>query len=290
MQTIVAADMSWINYKSHFVFKHFSVQIGDREVKTGTMFGFINFVKQIRKRFKDIEIIFCLDSAKNLKEEKYTFYKENRKSDETAWVLYDENVNLLSGMNNVKLLRAEGFEGDDVIGYVVRKYSANNEVVIFSSDKDMRQLLHYPNTSIVTSTAFKDEEVLTKEKIIGQYGIEPKQLLLFRSLLGDGSDGIPKMMPRFPKKLAVELAKRYEKPDDILTEVNFVKGDYHKKLAESDMLEKWRINYELTKLADLQDSQIEILKPEFKGFEYFMTRYQLTSLRDLAQSDLRLGS
>jgi len=108
----------------------------------------------------------------------------------------------------------DGCEADDVMAYISTQLLKENEqAVVMSTDKDFLQLVD-DNTIVWSPTKKKlYNTTLVKE----EYGIESKNLLLFRVLDGDTSDNIPgvhgcgikTLVKRFPeitenKKLSVE--------------------------------------------------------------------------------------
>ena len=108
----------------------------------------------------------------------------------------------------------DGCEADDVMAYISTQLLKENEqAVVMSTDKDFLQLVD--DTTIVWSPTKK--KLYNKELVKEEYGIESKNLLLYRVLDGDKSDNIPgvhgcgikTLVKRFPeitenKKLSVE--------------------------------------------------------------------------------------
>lgn len=82
----------------------------------------------------------------------------------------------------------DGIEADDVIGYITAEVvKEGEEVVIVSTDKDFLQLVN-DTTTVYSPTKKKLYSVDTVKE---EYGIHPKNLLLFRTVDGDKSDNIP---------------------------------------------------------------------------------------------------
>ena len=82
----------------------------------------------------------------------------------------------------------DGVEADDIMAYISTKLLKEDEqAVIMSTDKDFLQLVD--DTTIVWSPTKKKMYNTTMVK--EEYGIESKNLLLYRVLDGDKSDNIP---------------------------------------------------------------------------------------------------
>ncbi len=87
----------------------------------------------------------------------------------------------------VSIMNIENCEADDVIGYLSKHIYKNNKTTIVSTDKDFLQLVD-KNTQLYSPTKKK---MYDEEKVFEEYGIYPKNFLLFRMFDGDKSDGIP---------------------------------------------------------------------------------------------------
>lgn len=82
----------------------------------------------------------------------------------------------------------DGIEADDVIAYISRQILTNGEQsVVMSTDKDFLQLVN--DTTIVWSPTKK--KLYNRKEVYNEFGIYPKNLLLYRALSGDKSDDIP---------------------------------------------------------------------------------------------------
>ena len=82
----------------------------------------------------------------------------------------------------------DGVEADDIMAYITTNILKENEqAVIMSTDKDFLQLVN--DTTIVWSPTKK--KMYNTKLVKEEYGIESKNLLLYRVLDGDKSDNIP---------------------------------------------------------------------------------------------------
>jgi len=82
----------------------------------------------------------------------------------------------------------DGVEADDIMAYITTNLLKENEqAVVMSTDKDFLQLVN--DTTIVWSPTKK--KMYNTSLVKEEYGIESKNLLLYRVLDGDKSDNIP---------------------------------------------------------------------------------------------------
>lgn len=124
-------------------------------------------------------------------------------------------------------------ESDDVIAvlckYILEK-DKNNSIIILSSDRDMVQLYN-DRVSIITcmnETRDPKKEIMALTKIKDlDCDITAADFLLFKILIGDGSDNIPSVKMRMGPKTAIKyvLDKSREELKKLLSEdVNIAKG------------------------------------------------------------------
>jgi 5'-3' exonuclease len=181
------------------------------------------------------KFIFCIDcQRKNIwRRSFYPEYKIQRDTKDTSKDLY--NVGKTFSYAYAKLipdycdefgahsLKCEIAEGDDLIA-ISTKYILDlnkfNKIIIVSSDKDMVQL-HNKRTHITTSDCIlrnpKTElEKAIKEKINEE--ITADDFLLFKILLGDGSDNIPNIKQGVGNKKAFKLLMDRPMLKQMLTE------------------------------------------------------------------------
>ena len=87
----------------------------------------------------------------------------------------------------ISIMNMENCEADDVIGYLSKHIYKENKTTIVSTDKDFLQLVD-ETTRVYSPTKKK---MYDEAKVFDEYGIHPKNFLLFRMFDGDKSDGIP---------------------------------------------------------------------------------------------------
>ena len=145
----------------------------------------------------------------------------------------------------------DGVEADDVMAYIATQLLKEDEqAVVMSTDKDFLQLVN--DKTIVWSPTKK--KIYNKKAIREEFGLESKNLLLYRILDGDKSDNIPgvngcgikTLVKRFPELTdEVELSV-----DDLLRLCEEKKGKikiYDDILSSKDQI---LMNHELMQLKD----------------------------------------
>jgi DNA polymerase-1 len=180
------------------------------DIPIGGVFGFIRTIFNLIEKHKVEQMVITLDSGKKtFRSEIYEEYKANRV--ETPQNMIPQFAILqefldCSGLANIK---KDGFEADDIIASIVAKRQGNFSVV--TSDKDLMQLV-CENVNCVD--IFKDKVFETKD-VIEKFGIEPRFIVDYLSLLGDASDNIPGVKGCGAKG-AVKLIKEFGRLEEII--------------------------------------------------------------------------
>lgn len=172
--------------------------------------GTTGVLKSIGYAIRQVEptrVIVAFDGQGGSKKRKkvYSEYKANRaKSKLRINRAYNELMNeeeeresmkrqyvwLIDMLNHlpVTTMIYDGVEADDTMAYITTNLLKEDEqAVIMSTDKDFLQLVN--DKTIVWSPTKK--KIYNKKVIKEEFGIESKNLLLYRVLDGDSSDNIP---------------------------------------------------------------------------------------------------
>ena len=154
----------------------------------------LNTIRTYVKKFKEShgpEVVIACDNRNYWRREYFPHYKAGRKKAREAsghdWTSIFDSLNKireeLKEHSPYKVIDIDGAEADDVIGALVQKYSANEKIMILSSDKDFAQLQRYPNVEQFSP-------------ILKKYIKEPFPLVQLKQLIirGDKGDGIPNIL------------------------------------------------------------------------------------------------
>ncbi len=139
-------------------------------------------------------------------------YKANRQpSPEDLPPQIDRIVSILEAMK-VPILRQKGFEADDLIATICRKYSGREwDLFIVSRDKDLDQLV---GEHVRMYDPGKDR-VIDAAAIVEEKGYGPDQAVEAQMLIGDSTDNIKGVTGVGPKK-AAQLLQQYGSVAEII--------------------------------------------------------------------------
>mgnify|MGYP000046398068 CR=1 FL=1 len=181
-----------------------SPQLDSNGKPIGGLVGFMRSLqKEIRRTNPDrVAIAWEGPGGSQSRKDKNKNYKAGRKppklnreyefasTEEETDNKYEQMLRLTEYLENLPVfqLMLENVEADDIIAWLCHchEYSSWQKVII-SSDKDFLQLVS--DTTIVWSPTKK--KIYNTESLKEEFGIESKNILLYRTLDGDDSDEIP---------------------------------------------------------------------------------------------------
>ena len=212
---------------------------------TNAVYGFLSILFKIQEDLNPEYIAVAFDlKGPTKRHEMYDAYKANRHGmpDELASqmpIIKD----ILKAMN-IKIVEKQGYEGDDIIGTLSRIGEENKmEVTILSGDRDNFQLASDKVTIRIPRTKMgkTENEDYDRNRVIEEYGLEPKELIEVKGLMGDTSDNIPGV-PGVGEKTALNLIKHYRTIENLYNEVENnenlldVKGKLKEKILNNKEL------------------------------------------------------
>ena len=162
---------------------------------TNAILGFSNkLIKYIDKLSPDYAVVAFDLPAPTFRHLEYSGYKASRKGMPPELAMQLPYVKEVCGIFGFSVLSQEGYEADDIIGTIAKnsqksKESQEIQTYILTGDRDSFQLIS-DNVTVLYSSNMAVIEY-TPQKIFEDYGIEPKQLIEVKALMGDSSDEIP---------------------------------------------------------------------------------------------------
>lgn len=277
-------DYSWVYYKSWHVFKNLSFPFEGQVYRTGAMYGVVRDISILRSKFPDTPINICIEPEDNSNRKMLnSAYKANRgRKEPTMFQLLNETLRALVLFPEVKVWSSEeSGEADDVMFSLIK--SKKDQLItgpVYALDNDLIQIAGVPGLEEKLCFAkVKDPAIPFEEYCQKKYDLEPKHFLIYRALVGDASDNLKKPVPRFPTKLARDLAiEMYENKRTLFESDN----KYIQKLKE-----KWDVfnnNYQMMRLREiaLQDLT-EYFSSAERDVLYFVRRYGMKSMRTLME-------
>ena len=205
---------------------------------TNAVYGFLAIMFKVIDDLNPDYMAVAFDlKAPTARHKMYEGYKATRKGMPNELAEQMPIIKEILHAMNIDIIEKEGYEADDVLGTLSRFGENNNlDVTILSGDRDTFQLATDKVTIRIPRTkAGKTEtEEYNREKIIENYGIEPKQLIEVKGLQGDTSDNIPGV-PGIGEKTALNLIKKFGSIDNLYSKLE--KGESELKGKQKENIE-----------------------------------------------------
>lgn len=211
----VIIDAMALAYKGYYAFISRPLSSSKGE-PTSAVFGFVNQLLKIIETTKPDYIAVAFDSKeKTFRHEIYENYKSSRQAMPEDMIPQIKRIKEIIEAFNIPVYILPGYEADDIIGTAVKKAEEEGfESYAITPDKDYVQLVT-ENVKIIKPGKSTDEIVIINEdKVLEEYGFEPKQMVDYLALVGDSSDDIPGVAGIGPKT-AVPLIQKYKSLQNI---------------------------------------------------------------------------
>lgn len=211
-----------------------------RGSSTEAVYIFYSMLRRLRKQFEPHSLAAVFESeGPTFRDEQFAGYKATRT--ETPPELL-EQIPLIERMleaMRVPVLKAAGYEADDVIGTMARRAAAEGfEPWIVSSDKDMLQLV---TDQVFMLDPMKQDTLYDPAKVREFKGVDPERIPDLLGLVGDTADNIPGA-PGIGDKGAVTLLEQFGSLEALLERA----GEVSRK-SYRESLQQHREQIELSK-------------------------------------------
>ena len=185
---------------------------------TNAIFGFLNIMNSLLRECEPDEVAIAFDlKHPTFRHEMYDGYKGTRHAmpDELAQQM-PILKELLTDLG-YRQVSAKGWEADDILGTLAAACEARrDDCFLATGDRDSLQLVSETTTVLLATSAMgrSKTETMDLDAIHEKYGIEPKQLIEVKSLMGDTSDNIPGVKG-IGEKTAMTLVKNFGTLDSV---------------------------------------------------------------------------
>ena len=248
---------------------------------TNALYGFTSMVLKLLGDDEEVGIGVVWDAGKpQFRMEVFPEYKANRSTmpDELKAQL-DHLDEILEAMN-IPVIRAEGFEADDVLATLSRRIPEDVQLKIVTGDQDAMQLVNGKVKVLRTTRGVSETKEYGREEVIEEYGVTPEQIPDYKALVGDPSDNIPGVKGIGPKG-AANLLEEFGTVENLYENLERVKAKGARKKLEEGRenaflsLELARMRFDAPVKFDGDALHFEGVSPEIRDV---FRRYEFRSL------------
>ncbi len=201
-------------YRAYFAFAG-SPLSNSRGEETGAVYGFINTLLSLLSKYSPEHLAVVFDGTRpTFRHERYQDYKAQRPQMPDG--LTRQLAQIFEAVDAMRIVRlqAEGFEADDIIATLVRRFRDQVPINIVSGDKDLLQLVDDRVHVIRPGKGAVLENEMDGAALHAKLGLRADQVVDFLALLGDTTDNIPGVRG-IGDKTATELLQRFGNLDEV---------------------------------------------------------------------------
>ena len=289
-EQVYLIDGSSYIYRAYFAIRHLSNSKGEA---TNAVYGFTNMLLNLLRDKQPGHVAVIFDSkGPTFRKELYSEYKANRAAMPDDLVPQIPLIKEVVKGFNLPALEKPGFEADDIIATLAKRYVAEGyQVTVVTGDKDLMQIVSDDVQLLDTMKG----KVSRREEVIERFGVPPEQVLDILGLAGDTSDNIPGV-PGIGEKTASTLIKEFGDIENLLANIDKVKG---KKRQENlrEFADQARLSRKLADLIydlDIEVSAEDIIVEEpnrpvleelFKTLEFHKLQQEFAAEKETVQVD-----
>jgi DNA polymerase-1 len=174
-------------------------------------------IQRFLREYQPEMLAVVLDKGRvTFRNEIYHEYKRNRPEAPADLIPQFPYFRKVLEAMNIRTLELEGFEADDIIATLAKKFSSHETgVVIVSGDKDLMQLVG--DTTRILDTM--KSRWIGVEEVKEKFGVEPQKVVEVMGLMGDQVDNIPGVKG-IGEKTAIPLIQKFQSLENLFDHLN----------------------------------------------------------------------
>ena len=233
MKRIILVDGNSLMYRAYYA-TAFSGNLmqNSKGLYTNAIYSFIKMLDHLINQEYD-NILVAFDAGKQtFRHEILDTYKGGRSPMPEEMRVQIPHIKEYLHLMNIKEYQLPLYEADDIIGTMAREaIMAGYHVDIYSSDKDLLQLVNESTTVHLTKKGMTELEDFTPEYVLEKYGLTHLQMVDLKALMGDPSDNL-KGLPGVGEKTAIKLLQQYGSLEELINQKETISGKLGEKVRE----------------------------------------------------------
>ncbi|UXR77442.1 MULTISPECIES: DNA polymerase I [unclassified Staphylococcus] len=234
MDKLILIDGNSLSFRAFYALPLLQNKAG---IHTNAIYGFVRLLEKVLKEEQPTHALVAFDAGKTtFRHADYADYKGGRQKTPTELSEQFPYIRQLLAAYGIKTYELDNYEADDIIGTLSREADeAGMETIIITGDRDLTQLASENVTIYYTKKGVTDVDHYTPAFIAEKYqGLEPKQIIDMKGLMGDASDNIPGVAG-VGEKTAIKLLNQFGTVEAVYEDIDAVTG---KKLKEKLLTSK----------------------------------------------------
>src|SRR3989344_2563393 len=205
------------------------------------VFGFSNMLLKAINEVKPTHIACAFDTrAPTFRHIEFEKYKATRPAPPPDLYPQLPKVKKVLDAFGIVYFEKEGYEADDILATLAKKFQISNfkfQIIILSGDRDCLQLVdgnvkvQMPSFTKVSEGKPRWGVLVGAKEVREKYGLEPHQMVDYKSLVGDVRDNVPGVTGIGPKT-AASLLQKYHTLENLFNNIAELTEPLRGRLAE----------------------------------------------------------
>ncbi|MDI4567805.1 MAG: hypothetical protein E7Y34_01850, partial [Mycoplasma sp.] len=187
-------DGNSLFYRAYYAtqYKNDKLWTNSEGVPVNAVLVFWKMLHNLVLTYKPTHLMIALDAhGVSFRKKQFPFYKANRKENPKDLIAQFSIFREMLDSTGIEWLENVDLEADDLIAsFVNQNKDLANQILIVSSDQDLMQLVE-DKVSILIPKTKQEYLLVNNSNFFSLNNIYPKQIVDYKSLLGDPSDNIP---------------------------------------------------------------------------------------------------
>lgn len=269
-------------YRSYYAFINRPIT-NSKGQNTSAIYGFVKTLQELIRHENPTHLAVAFDPAGlTFRSDLYPPYKAQRPSTPEDIKLSVPIIKQILEAYNIPVLQVQGFEADDVIGTVAKRFACSDvDVYMFTPDKDYAQLVTDNIYFYKPKKSGNEAEVLGVKEVCELYGLAtPSQFIDILALMGDASDNIPGAKG-IGEKTATKLIAEYGSAEGVIANASKIKGKTQEIIrndTEIILLSKRLATIETDVPVDVELSALVMEEPKIKELSALFEELEFKSM------------
>lgn len=205
------------------------------QMPVGMVYGFASTLISVIEHLRPEKIVVAFDTKeKTFRHKLDTEYKAHRKPTPHDFYPQVPLVEELVTALGIQIIKAPGFEADDICGTLaVEAAKKNIDARIVSGDLDYTQLITDRIHLVKLNGKIDQSPIYGPAEVEARFGIKPEQIIDFKALVGDSSDNFKGLAGCGPKT-AAEWIQRWNTLDEIFEHKYELSDKWREKLEAEE--------------------------------------------------------
>lgn len=279
MDKMLLVDGYSLMFRAYYATAYGSVMRTSNGIPTNAVFAFSNMLNKAIETIQPKYVLVAFDMGKkNFRHDLFKEYKGTRKEAPQDLVEQFPLVREFLKAYSIPYVEVEGYEADDIIGSMTRKFP-NIMYNVLSSDRDLLQLINDNTHVMMIKSGVSELKEMDEESLWEEYSLTPSQIIDFKGLSGDSSDNIPGI-EKVGEKTATKWLNEYKTLENVIAHAKDIGGKMGERIIaqqEIAILSKKLATICLNVDIPISLEEIEF-KPNPATLINFYEKYEMKSL------------